>query len=69
MCLHHLLFETALGDVLCRAVERVTGCMLVPLSGLDYHVAATERGKAAIAKRHNADAAYKIRRRGRRVDK
>lgn len=64
------LLETALGNVLCVAIEHITGCMLVPLPRLDYDVAATEKGRAAVERWRAAegeDRAHEIRRRGRQI--
>ena len=41
------LFNTRLGDVLCKLIEHVTGCALVPLADIDCKVEATAAGKAA----------------------
>jgi len=54
MCLQHVLFDTVVGDVLCRGLERLTGCALVPLSNLEYEVRATEKGITE-GKRHERD--------------
>ena len=47
MCIKPL-WETRLGNGLCALIERVTHCVIVPEEHVDYRVAITEKGKAAL---------------------
>ena len=45
--IERFLLDTVIGDVICALIERLTGCVLVPLSELDGQIVVTAKGTAA----------------------
>jgi len=46
-----VLFDTKPGDLLLRMIEQLTGLAIVEVGELDYHVEASDTGRAAAKSR------------------